>query len=155
VTDRLGAQGTVCGGGRYDGLIEQLGGKPQPACGFAFGIERVIALMQEVGDSAQPQYVDAYVAHEGEAAGRLAFHTAEVLRRAGFDVILHCGSGGFKSQLKKADASGAEYAVIIGDDEAKSGEVTLKHLREEAPQQRVPANDVVEQLADLLIGAEE
>ncbi len=155
VTDRLGAQGTVCGGGRYDGLIEQLGGKPQPACGFAFGIERVIALMQVEGDSAQPPYVDAYVAHEGERAGLLAFHTAEVLRRAGFDVILHCGAGGFKSQLKRADASGAEYAVIIGEEEAASGEVTLKNLREEVPQQRVPANDVVERLADLLIGADQ
>jgi histidyl-tRNA synthetase len=156
VTDRLGAQGTVCGGGRYDGLIEQLGGKPLPACGFAFGIERVIALLQETQGAAEaPPYLDAYVVHQGERAALLAFHTAEAMRSAGFDVVLHCGGGNFKAQLKKANASGAEYAVIIGDDEAANGEVTLKALREEQPQQRVAADNVVDQLADLLIGAEE
>lgn len=157
VTDRLGAQGTVCGGGRYDGLIEQLGGKPQPACGFAFGIERVVSLMQDAegGEGPPAPYLDAYVVHQGERAMPLAFHTAEVLRSAGFDVILHCGGGNFKAQLKRADASGAEYAVIIGDDEAASGEVTLKALREEQAQLRVPAGQVAEQLADLLIGEDQ
>jgi histidyl-tRNA synthetase len=158
VTDRLGAQGTVCGGGRYDGLIEQLGGKPQPACGFAMGIERAVALMQEgegrEGGAMLP-YVDAYVVHQGAHAAGLAFHTAEALRSAGFDVVLHCGGGNFKSQMKKADASGAEYAIIIGDEEAASREVSLKALREERPQQRVPAGAVAERLADLLVGDEE
>jgi histidyl-tRNA synthetase len=154
VTDKLGAQGTVCGGGRYDGLFEQLGGKPQPACGFAMGIERLIALLQDAGETAAPQ-IDAYVVHQGERATLLAFRTAEVLRSAGFDVVLHCGGGGFKSQMKRADASGAHYAVIIGEDEAASDEVALKPLRGEHPQQRVAADAVAEQLAELMIGPDQ
>jgi histidyl-tRNA synthetase len=154
ITDRLGAQGTVCGGGRYDGLIEQLGGKPQPACGFAMGIERLIALMQEAGETAAP-YLDAYIVHQGARATPLAFRTAEVLRGAGFDVVLHCGGGGFKSQMKRADASGAHYAIIIGDDEAASGEVALKTLRGGQPQQRLPADAVAEKLAELMLGPDE
>jgi histidyl-tRNA synthetase len=154
ITDRLGAQGTVCGGGRYDGLIEQLGGKSQPACGFAMGIERLIALMQEAGEAAPP-YLDAYIVHQGARAAPLAFRTAEVLRSAGFDVVLHCGGGGFKSQMKRADASGAHYAIIIGDDEAASGEVALKTLRGGQPQQRLPADAVAEKLAELMLGPDE
>jgi histidyl-tRNA synthetase len=153
VTGKLGAQGTVCGGGRYDGLFEQLGGKPYPAAGFAMGIERLIALMQDAGETAAPQ-IDAYVVHQGERAAPLAFYAAEALRTAGFDVILHCGGGSFKAQMKRADASGAHYAVIIGDDEAASGEVSLKALREETPQQRVAADTAAEKLADLMIGAD-
>jgi histidyl-tRNA synthetase len=151
ITDRLGAQGTVCGGGRYDGLIEQLGGKPQPACGFAMGIERLIDLMRDAGEIAAP-YLDAYIVHQGERATPLAFRTAEALRSGGFDVVLHCGGGGFKAQMKRADASGAHYAIIIGDDEAARGEVTLKTLRDERPQQRLAADTVAERLADLMIG---
>ena len=129
VTDRLGAQGTVCAGGRYDGLVEQLGGKPTPACGFAMGVERLITLIRESGGDPEPESVDVYLVHQGEAATRMAPRVAEGLRDQGINVHYHCGGGSFKSQMKKADASGAAFAVIIGDDEAGAGEVTLKPLR--------------------------
>ena len=118
VTTRLGAQGTICAGGRYDGLVEQLGGKPQPAAGFAIGIERLLLLWQAGGGVAERPVVDAYVVHMGEAAGRLAFRAAEALREHGFAAILHCGGGTFKSQMKKADASEAPAAIVIGEAEA-------------------------------------
>ncbi|MDX1669873.1 MAG: histidine--tRNA ligase, partial [Limnobacter sp.] len=107
ITDSLGAQGTICGGGRYDGLIEVLGGKPTPAIGFAIGLERLLDLYL---NTAQPDHtpdVDLYVVHQGELASRRAFTLAEELRDAGFTVILHAGAGGFKAQMKKADSSGA------------------------------------------------
>lgn len=134
VTDRLGAQGTVCAGGRFDGLVQQLGGKSAPACGFAMGVERLIALVRESGGEPAVQGVDVYLVHQGAAASRLAPRVAEGLRDQGIDVLFHCGGGSFKSQMKKADASGASFAVIIGDDEAEAGEVTLKPLREENAQ---------------------
>ena len=130
VTDRLGAQGTVCAGGRFDGLVAQLGGKPTPACGFAMGVERLIALLSEGGGAPTALPVDVYIVHQGEAASRLAPRVAEGLRDQGLDVLQNCGGGSFKSQMKKADASGAPFAVIIGDDEANAGEVSLKPLRE-------------------------
>ncbi|MDX3905382.1 MAG: histidine--tRNA ligase [Pigmentiphaga sp.] len=138
VTDRLGAQGTVCGGGRYDGLISLLGGKPAPAVGFAIGVERLLDLWSQV-EPPQPQAeCDVYVLHQGEPAARAAMRLAENLRDAGLDVILHCGSGGFKSQMKRADGSGAEFAVIIGEDELADGAASVKALRTEgAGQQRV------------------
>ena len=129
VTDRLGAQGTVCAGGRYDGLVEQLGGKPTPACGFAMGVERLLALLRDSGGEPALEGIDVYLVHQGEAASRLAPRVAEGLRDQGIDVLFHCGGGSFKSQMKKADTSGAAFAVIIGDDEASAGEVTLKPLR--------------------------
>lgn len=135
VTDKLGAQGTICAGGRYDGLIAQMGGKPAPACGFAMGIERILAL---IGESEIPSpAVDIYVVHQGEIAANFSWKAVEWLRNEGLSVILHCGGGSFKSQMKKADASGARFAVIIGDDEAKEGEVSIKPLREAAEQVRV------------------
>jgi len=136
VTERLGAQGTVCAGGRYDGLIEQIGGKPAPACGFAMGVERLLALMQENGFGALPPTVHAYIVHQGDIANRFAWTVAQQLREAGLSVILHCGGGSFKSQMKKADASGARFSVIIGDDEANTAEVSLKPLREVGTQTR-------------------
>ena len=136
VTERLGAQGTVCAGGRYDGLIEQIGGKPAPACGFAMGVERLLALMQENGFGALPPTVHAYIVHQGDVANRFAWTVAQQLREAGLSVILHCGGGSFKSQMKKADASGARFCVIIGDDEANTAEVSLKPLREVGTQTR-------------------
>ena len=136
VTERLGAQGTVCAGGRYDGLIEQIGGKPAPACGFAMGVERLLALMQENGFGALPPTVHAYIVHQGDVANRFAWTVAQQLREAGLSVILHCGGGSFKSQMKKADASGARFSVIIGDDEANTAEVSLKPLREVGTQTR-------------------
>ncbi|MFA5242398.1 MAG: histidine--tRNA ligase [Sulfuricella sp.] len=129
VTTRLGAQGTVCAGGRYDGLIEQIGGKPAPACGFAMGVERLLALLEEQKFQPPEQPVDAYLVHQGEAADRFAPLAAEALREQGLHVILHCGGGSFKTQMKKADASGARYAVIIGDNEAADRQLTLKPLR--------------------------
>ncbi|MDP2433695.1 MAG: histidine--tRNA ligase [Pseudomonadota bacterium] len=137
VTDRLGAQGTVCAGGRYDGLVQQLGGKAAPACGYAMGVERLLALMVEVGVAPPADVPDVYLVNVGEAASRFAQHAGETLRDAGFNVVLHGGGGSFKSQMKKADACGARYAMIIGDDEALAGEVTIKPLRGEGEQQRV------------------
>jgi histidyl-tRNA synthetase len=145
VTDKLGAQGTVCAGGRYDGLVAQLGGKPTPACGFAMGVERLLALMQEAGTPIGNDPLDAYVVNVGEAAARFALQAAERLRDAGLKVALHGGGGSFKSQMKKADASGARFALIIGDDEAQAGEASVKPLRVEGEQQRVKL-DMVAQL---------
>lgn len=144
VTDKLGAQGTVCAGGRYDGLIEQVGGKPSPACGFAMGIERLLALMQECGKEIAKPAPDIYIIHQGDQAMAYAWTCAEFLRDQEFDVILHCGGGSFKSQMKKADNSGARYAMIIGDDECQAQEVTLKPLREPVEQARVKLNIVTE-----------
>ncbi len=137
VTDRLGAQGTVCAGGRYDGLIAQLGGKPAPAAGFAMGIERLLALVDAGGRALQTPLPDVYVVHAGVAAEAYAWQVAAALRGAGLAAILHCGGGSFKSQMKKADASRARYAAIIGDDEAAAQQVTLKPLRGTGEQTRV------------------
>jgi histidyl-tRNA synthetase len=145
VTDRLGAQGTVCAGGRYDGLIEQIGGKPAPACGYAMGMERLLALMEMSGRPVPAVTPDVYVVRQGALADRHAETVAEALRDAGLAVVLHCGGGSFKSQMKKADASRARYAAIIGDDEAQAGELSLKPLRALGQQVRVTA-DVAAQL---------
>jgi histidyl-tRNA synthetase len=150
VTDRLGAQGTVCGGGRYDGLIEQIGGKPAPAAGFAMGVERLLALMAEEAAAGALDAQDVYLVHQGEAADRLAFRVAEGLRDRGFGVTMHAGGGGFKAQMKKADASGAHVAVIIGDDEAAAGEAGIKTLREARAQVRVPVDALADTLHELL-----
>jgi histidyl-tRNA synthetase len=141
VTDRLGAQGTVCAGGRYDGLIEQIGGKPAPACGWALGVERVLDLLEQGGMPVPAPQPDAYIVLAHAPALALAMQTAEDLRTAGLSVVLHAGAGGMKSQMKKADASGARYALIFGEDEYAAGEVTCKALRQghglEAQQQRI------------------
>jgi histidyl-tRNA synthetase len=135
VSDRLGAQSAICSGGRYDGLFEQLGGKPTPGCGFGIGVERTILLLEQrnAGPYAVP---DAYLVHQGEAAGHYAFQVAEELRDHGFAVVFDCSSGSFKSQMKKADASGARYAVIIGDDEVQEQRVSVKPLRQAGEQIR-------------------
>ncbi|TAJ78010.1 MAG: histidine--tRNA ligase [Gallionellaceae bacterium] len=148
VTTRLGAQGTICAGGRYDGLIEQIGGKPAPACGFAMGIERLLALLQEDGMQNLRAPLDVYLVHQGEQANRLAGGVAEQLRDAGLKVVLHCGGGSFKSQMKKADASGAACAVIIGDDEARAGQATLKALRDGGGQQRVALAELQQKIRE-------
>ncbi len=156
VTDKLGAQGTVCAGGRYDGLVEQLGGKPTPACGFAMGIERLIALIKDAGGEPAAPAPDVYLVHQGEAASRSAFLVAEGLRDQGVDVLLHCGGGGFKSQMKKADSSGAGFAVIIGDDEAATGEAQLKVLRGEGIEQRkLKVDDLAEAIIGQIIDSDE
>jgi histidyl-tRNA synthetase len=152
VTDRLGAQGTVCAGGRYDGLFEQLGGKATPACGFAMGVERLLALAGDAGARAAP---DVYLVNQGEEAARFAFRVAERLRDAGFGVVQHAGGGSFKSQMKRADASGAWVAVIVGDDEARAGTAAIKALREEREQSRVPIESVAEAVAQLLFARDD
>lgn len=129
VTTRLGAQGTICAGGRYDGLVEQIGGKPAPAMGFAMGVERLLALVQEDGMIAPKPEVDVYVVHQGELAGQMASSVAEQLRDEKLRVLLHCGGGSFKSQMKKADGSGARIALVIGDDEAQANEVSIKPMQ--------------------------
>ena len=148
VTDRLGAQGTVCAGGRYDGLVEQLGGKSTPGCGFAMGVERLLTLIRESGGEPELEGLDVYLVHQGEAASRLAPRVAEGLRDQGIDVLFNCGGGSFKSQMKKADASGAQFAVIIGDDEAAAGEVTLKPLRATGDQPSEQKRVAVDAVAD-------
>jgi histidyl-tRNA synthetase len=146
VTDRLGAQGTVAGGGRYDGLFEQLGGKPTPACGFGMGIERMILLLRESGANGAGAPL-AYLVHAGTAAAPLARRVAEMLRDAGIGVVLNAGGGSFKSQMKKADASGARFALVVGDDEAASGTVGVKALREAGEQVALPAVELAPWLA--------
>lgn len=128
VTDRLGAQGTVCGGGRYDGLVELLGGKSAPAVGFAIGVERLLDLWEQSSEETTRVECDVYVVHQGEAAARRALQLGESLRDAGLDVIVQGGAASFKSQMKRADASGAAYAVILGDNELAAGQATVKAL---------------------------
>ncbi|MEY3760629.1 MAG: hypothetical protein RIR39_2120 [Pseudomonadota bacterium] len=138
VTDELGSQGTVCAGGRYDGLIEQLGGKPNFAVGFAMGIERLLALMEVSGNIPQTRTVDVYMIRVGEAAEREGLRFAETIRNEvpGLKLQVNCGGGSFKSQFKKADKIGAGYAIILGDDEASRGEVSIKSLRNGEEQQQ-------------------
>ena len=143
VTDALGAQGTVCAGGRYDGLVEQLGGKPTPACGFALGVERLLALLQDADILPQAESPDVYLIHQGDAAADLALRVAESLRDTGLNVVYHCGGGSFKSQMKRADHSGAPLAVIIGDDEVAQGEVTVKAMRQKDWAEGESANNQV------------
>ena len=132
VTDRLGAQGTVCGGGRYDTLIEQMGGKPAPASGFAIGVERLIELLKEVAPPALPSVLDVYLVHWGENSLAHALSLAEDCRAHGLSVQMHCGEGSLKSQMKKADQSGASVAILMGDDERANNVVTMKPLRGQA-----------------------
>jgi len=136
VTTKLGSQGTIAGGGRYDSLVERLGGDATPACGFGIGLERVFLLMQEYGIAAADS-PDAYLVNVGDVASGQAMGVAEAIRDAGFTVVLHAGGGSFKSQMKKADRSNARYAIIIGDDEAQANELTLKPMLAGGEQVRV------------------
>jgi histidyl-tRNA synthetase len=143
VTNRLGAQGTVCAGGRYDGLIAQIGGKSAPGAGFAMGVERLLSLLAEAGARPPAGGPDVYLAWSGASAEAHAWSVAERLRAAGVAVVLHCGGGSFKSQMKKADGSGARFAVIVGEDEAAAGQASLKPLRELSEQVRVGIDELV------------
>lgn len=149
VTDALGAQGTVCAGGRYDGLVEQLGGKPTPAIGFGIGLERLLLLLQATGQL--PEGLDrrtqVYLVAVGEVQSS-AMRSAERLRDAlpGLQLLTHCGGGSFKSQMKKADKSGADIALILGEDEARNGQLSLKYLREDRPQETLSLDQTIEQL---------
>jgi len=149
VTDALGAQGTVAGGGRYDGLFAQLGGKPTPACGFAIGVERMVLLL-EAQAKARANAADAYVLHAGDAAARVARRVAESLRDRGASVVVHAGGGSFRAQMKKADASGAALAIIVGDDEVAAGTVAIKPLRTAGVQVAVPVADAAARVAALI-----
>ncbi|MBV7482395.1 histidine--tRNA ligase [Bordetella sp. BOR01] len=150
VTDRLGSQGTVCGGGRYDGLVELLGGKAAPAVGFAIGMERLLDLWeQSVPFTPEPE-CEVYVVHQGEAAQRLAARVGEQLRDAGLSVIVHAGSSGFKSQFKRADASGARVAVILGSDEVAAGTASVKLLRTDVAGEAAQQQVALDRLADVL-----
>ena len=144
VSGELGAQSAVCSGGRYDGLFEQLGGKATPGCGFGIGVERLLLLLESKAGAVPKLEPDVWLVHQGEAADQAAPRVAEQLRDAGLNVVLHCGSGGFKAQMKKADASGARFAVIIGDDEAAAGTVVLKALRTAAEQRSVVLAEAIE-----------
>ncbi|MFM8737399.1 MAG: histidine--tRNA ligase [Betaproteobacteria bacterium] len=159
VTDQLGAQGTVCGGGRYDGLMEQLGGKPAPAVGWGLGIERLLLLLQALGRIPAPVPPDVYAIVPDAAAMAPAMVTLEALRQAGVRAVLHAageqGPGSMKSQFRKADASGARFALVFGGDELAAGEVTLKSLRDgQAHQQRHSLADVASWAASLLPGSD-
>jgi histidyl-tRNA synthetase len=143
VTTKLGAQGTIAGGGRYDTLVERLGGNITPACGFGIGLERVFLLMQEYGVTAQ-NTPDIYLVNVGELAEQQAFSTSETLRSAGLSVVLNAGGGSFKSQMKKADRSGARFAAILGDDEVAAGEISLKPLLQVGEQKRCKLDQVYE-----------
>lgn len=135
VTDKLGAQGTICGGGRYDGLVELVGGKPAPGIGWGMGIERVLDLVQQLGVAPPAPAPDAYAIVPDAAALPLVTRTVEALRAAGVAVQLHAGGGSMKSQFKKADASGARHALIFGGDELAQGVVAVKPLRDAAAAQ--------------------
>ena len=150
ITDALGAQGTVCGGGRYDGLFAQLGGKPVPGVGFAMGCERLVALMKGSGGAPASRKPDAYVLHQGEGALEYAFTIADALRGAGHMVVMNAGGGSFKSQMKRADASGAWLALIVGEDEVRAGNVSVKALRSTGEQQRIERGRVVGEFAAIL-----
>ena len=147
VTDRLGAQGTVCAGGRYDDLIAQIGGKPAPAVGWAMGVERVLDLVKEQGTAVPMPVPDVYAVVPDSAAMPVALRTLQQLRDAGVRVQMHAatadGLGSFKSQFKKADASGATHALVFGGDELARGEVTVKSLRDGSGAQ------ITRQLVDL------
>ena len=159
-TDRLGSQATICGGGRYDGLMEILGGKPAPCVGFAMGAERVLELMKEFGVKPETPDCSVYVIHAGEGTLDPAVTVAESLRDFDVSTIVHGGEASMKSQMKKADASGAEFAVIIGDTEAANGTVSVKRLRDRgedarfAHQETLPADDACDTIFSELLALE-
>ncbi|MEX3547716.1 MAG: histidine--tRNA ligase [Burkholderia sp.] len=157
VTNKLGAQGTVAAGGRYDQLIEQFGGKPTAACGWAIGIERILELLKEEQIVPKSDGVDVYLVYHGEVAREQAFIIGERLRDTGLDVIFHCGADGasasFKSQMKRADASGAAYAVVIGEDEVANGTAGVKALRGAEGEKSAQQTVTVENLTEFLINA--
>jgi histidyl-tRNA synthetase len=153
ITDALGSQDAVCSGGRYDGLIAQLGGEPTPAIGFAMGVERVVELVRLAGVSPQAAAPAVFVMAQGEAAQRAALGLSETLRDAlpGSGVVLHCGSAKFKTQFRRADESGARVAVIIGDEELARGVVAIKPLRgAESTQTEHPMAEVGQRVAEIL-----
>ena len=153
VTDSLGAQGTVCAGGRYDGLVEQLGGKATPAVGFAMGIERLVLLLTTLTEEGQDSsFADVYVTAMGEEAQSYAIEVAEHLRNTlpNKRIMMHCGGGNFKKQLKRADKTGARLALLLGNDEMQSREVGVKPLRDGQEQVTVSFDTLSDKVAEML-----
>ena len=147
VTSALGAQGTVCGGGRYDGLVEQLGGHATSGVGFAMGLERLVLLVQEVNKSIPVKSaVDIYVVYQGEGTTLAAFQLAEKLRSElpHLSTMLHCSGGNFKKQFKRADKSGATLALVLGESEVQNNQVVVKHLLGAAEQQTIDVANLIE-----------
>ena len=147
VTSALGAQGTVCGGGRYDGLVEQLGGHATSGVGFAMGLERLVLLVQEVNKSIPVKSaVDIYVVYQGEGTTLAAFQLAEKLRSElpHLSTMLHCSGGNFKKQFKRADKSGATLALVLGESEVQNNQVVVKHLLGAAEQQTIDVSNLIE-----------
>ncbi len=146
VTDRLGAQGTVCAGGRYDGLVEQLGGRPTPAIGFALGLERLIGMLVDAGYKGADHKPHGYLVLVGENAEGHGLLLAETLRDhlPMMRLQVNCGGGGFKAQLKRADRSEAEFALILGEDEVKANNVTVKPLRQQSEQVSISQAELAE-----------
>jgi len=143
VTNRLGSQGTIAGGGRYDYLIERLGGDKTPASGFGIGLERIILLLEEMGVVLQNE-PNIYLVNLGDAAEKYALKLSETLRSHGLKVVLNSGGSSFKSQMKRADKSGAAFAVILGDDEMKEGVAQVKSLRVENQQSKIPFDELAQ-----------
>ncbi len=152
VTETLGAQGTVCAGGRYDGLVEQLGGKANHAAGFAMGCERLISMLLDQGRANRGHGCDVYLAMRGDNSTAIAHKLSESLRDAlpNLGLIVHSGAGSFKSQMRKADKSGAKIALILAESEIESGTVTVKFLREEKPQLQIAQSEIASQLASFI-----
>ncbi len=152
VTDLLGAQGTVCAGGRYDPLVEQLGGKPTFACGFAMGGERLVALLEEQGIQAEEGRPHVYFINVGQLAEQKAMQLAEELRsnNSHLRLILNCGGGSLKAQMKRADRSGAGIAIILGERELEQSEISLKYLRSDHAQQVLPMAELSARISDLI-----
>ncbi|MBR7001854.1 MAG: histidine--tRNA ligase [Neisseriaceae bacterium] len=144
-TDKLGAQGTICGGGRYDGLIEELGGKPTPSIGFAIGIERLLLLVKSHGNLKIDNSPDIYAMYQGETAQPHLMRAVQNLRHAGFSVLTHGADQKLATQFKKADASGAKFALIVAENEVLSGSLTVKNLQT-GEQVSLSPNEVINQL---------
>ncbi len=153
-SNRLGAQGTVCAGGRYDGLVQQLGGRNVPAVGFAMGLERLVALMAEAIASPRHHLPHAYLVTVGERAATHGQRLAETLRDAvpTLRLLTNAGGGSFKSQMRRADKSGAQLALILGDDELSRQELGIKYLRRDRPQLALSVQNATEHLAALVNG---
>ena len=152
ITDDLGAQGTICAGGRFDALVEQLGGKSTPAIGFAMGLERLVALLMDMASAPVEPQADCYIVLAGDAAQRKGLQLAESVHNAlpGLKLLTNCGGGSFKAQMKKADRSGARLALIIGDDEITKNEINIKYLREDKSQQAITMSELNGFLSTLL-----
>ncbi|TNF91124.1 MAG: histidine--tRNA ligase, partial [Gammaproteobacteria bacterium] len=152
VTETLGAQGTVCGGGRYDGLVEQLGGKPNYAAGFSMGCERLVSMLIDQDRARAETGCDVYLSMRGANSVAVAQRLAENLRDhlPRLELVVHAGGGSFKSQMRKADKSGARIALILGESEIEADTVAVKFLREERPQEEIPQADLVTKMTSLL-----